>query len=61
MSESTPGGGGQRGQGEVGLTLPPYRMEGACSTRPLTSVISSRTITPNSRTYGSVLKLALLI
>ena len=31
-------------------TLPPYRMEGACRTRPFTSVISSLTITPNSRT-----------
>lgn len=42
-------------------TLPPYRMEGGCRTRPVTSVISSLTMIPNSRTYGSVLKLALLI
>lgn len=42
-------------------TLPPYRMEGGCRTRPVTSVISSLTMIPNSRTYGSVLKLALRI
>lgn len=52
---------GQQGTGHYQHTLPPYRMDGACKTRPFTSVISSLTITPNSRTYGSVLKLALLI
>lgn len=45
----------------IALFRPPYRMEGGCRTRPVTSVISSFTMIPNSRTYGSVLKLALRI